>query len=128
LAGKAGVRPSIEAPQDYIRANIVATQNILEMMKNKGIKKLAFASSSSVYGNEKEVLSGNQDVSTHFPLCLYKKGLRADQLYLSCPAGTGYCQYAFFHRIWTAPATRPSHSQVHQAHFKSCRNPRVRRW
>ncbi|MGV8138738.1 MAG: GDP-mannose 4,6-dehydratase [Mangrovibacterium sp.] len=64
LAGKAGVRPSIEAPQDYIRANIVATQNILEMMKNKGIKKLAFASSSSVYGNAKEVpFQETQDVS-----------------------------------------------------------------
>ncbi|HBL75965.1 MAG: epimerase [Bacteroidetes bacterium GWF2_42_66] len=54
LAGKAGVRPSIEDPQGYIRANIVATQNILNLMKEKGIKKLAFASSSSVYGNTKE--------------------------------------------------------------------------
>lgn len=51
LAGKAGVRPSIDDPAGYIRANIVATQNILDMMKTKGIKKMAFASSSSVYGN-----------------------------------------------------------------------------
>ncbi len=64
LAGKAGVRPSIEAPQDYTRANIVATQNILELMKNKSIKKLAFASSSSVYGNTKDVpFHETQDVS-----------------------------------------------------------------
>ena len=64
LAGKAGVRPSIEAPRDYTRANITATQNILELMKNKGIKKLAFASSSSVYGNTKEVpFHESQDVS-----------------------------------------------------------------
>ena len=64
LAGKAGVRPSIEAPGDYTRANIVATQNILELMKNKGIKKLAFASSSSVYGNaEKIPFHETQDVS-----------------------------------------------------------------
>ena len=64
LAGKAGVRPSIEAPQDYTRANIVATQNILGLMKNKDIKKLAFASSSSVYGNTKDVpFHETQDVS-----------------------------------------------------------------
>jgi len=64
LAGKAGVRPSIEDPRGYTRANIVATQNILEIMKNKGIKKLAFASSSSVYGNTKEVpFHEEQDVS-----------------------------------------------------------------
>lgn len=64
LAGKAGVRPSIEDPQGYIRANIVATQNILDVMKEKGIKKLAFASSSSVYGNTKETpFHEGQDVS-----------------------------------------------------------------
>ncbi|WP_430973276.1 GDP-mannose 4,6-dehydratase [Sunxiuqinia rutila] len=64
LAGKAGVRPSIEDPQGYIRANITATQNILDVMKNKGIKKLAFASSSSVYGNTKETpFHEEQDVS-----------------------------------------------------------------
>ncbi|MEL7585934.1 MAG: GDP-mannose 4,6-dehydratase [Prolixibacteraceae bacterium] len=64
LAGKAGVRPSIEAPLDYTRANIIATQNILELMKSKGIKKLAFASSSSVYGNAKGIpFQETQDVS-----------------------------------------------------------------
>ena len=64
LAGKAGVRPSIEDPNGYIRANIVATQNILDLMKDKGIKKLAFASSSSVYGNTKETpFHEEQDVS-----------------------------------------------------------------
>lgn len=51
LAGKAGVRPSIADPSGYIRANITATQNILDIMKEKGIRKMAFASSSSVYGN-----------------------------------------------------------------------------
>ncbi|PTN08774.1 GDP-mannose 4,6-dehydratase [Mangrovibacterium marinum] len=64
LAGKAGVRPSIEDPQGYIRANIVATQNILDLMKERHIRKLAFASSSSVYGNTKETpFHENQDVS-----------------------------------------------------------------
>lgn len=51
LAGKAGVRPSIDDPQGYIRANIIATQNLLDLMKDRGIRKMAFASSSSVYGN-----------------------------------------------------------------------------
>ncbi len=54
LAGKAGVRPSIDDPQGYIRANIVATQNVLDWMVEERVKKLAFASSSSVYGNAKE--------------------------------------------------------------------------
>lgn len=63
LAGKAGVRPSIEDPQGYIESNITASRNILDFMRKKGIKKLAFASSSSVYGNNKDVpFSENQNV------------------------------------------------------------------
>ncbi|MBK5202477.1 MAG: GDP-mannose 4,6-dehydratase [Prolixibacteraceae bacterium] len=64
LAGKAGVRPSIENPEDYIRANIISTQNILSFMKDNGIKKLAFASSSSIYGNTKDTpFNEEQDVN-----------------------------------------------------------------
>ncbi|RUT78870.1 GDP-mannose 4,6-dehydratase [Ancylomarina longa] len=55
LAGKAGVRPSIEDPQAYIDSNITATRNILDFMRTRKIQKLAFASSSSVYGNCQEV-------------------------------------------------------------------------
>jgi UDP-glucuronate 4-epimerase len=55
LAAKAGVLPSIQAPQDYIDTNIIGTQNVLEFMKQKQIYKLLFASSSSVYGNAKTI-------------------------------------------------------------------------
>lgn len=54
LAAKAGVRPSIEDPEGYIRANITGTQKVHEFMMQNGIKKLLFASSSSVYGNNKK--------------------------------------------------------------------------
>ena len=50
LAAKAGVRPSIEAPMEYQTVNVNGTQNMLEFAKNKNIKKIVFASSSSVYG------------------------------------------------------------------------------
>lgn len=51
FAAKAGARQSIYDPQSYIKANIIGTQNILDWMKVKGLNKLIFASSSSVYGN-----------------------------------------------------------------------------
>lgn len=54
LAGYGGVRPSIDNPRLYIDNNIIATLNILECMKKYEIKKIIFASSSSVYGNSKE--------------------------------------------------------------------------
>ena len=51
IAARAGVRPSLEDPLEYVRSNIEGTVNILEKMKAYGVKKIVFASSSSVYGN-----------------------------------------------------------------------------
>lgn len=50
LAAKAGVRPSIADPAGYQRANVIATQNLLEFARHQDIKQFVFASSSSVYG------------------------------------------------------------------------------
>ena len=55
LAAMAGVRPSIENPVLYQDVNCMGTQNILEEMKKHNCKRLVMASSSSVYGNCKEV-------------------------------------------------------------------------
>lgn len=55
LAAKAGVRPSIENPPAYFKTNLTGTINILEFAKNNNIKKIIFASSSSVYGNNPRV-------------------------------------------------------------------------
>ena len=55
LAAMAGVRPSIENPVLYQEVNCMGTQNILEEMKEHNVKNLVMASSSSVYGNCKEV-------------------------------------------------------------------------
>lgn len=54
LAGYGGVRPSIDNPKLYIDNNIIATLNILECIKKYEVRKIIFASSSSVYGNSKE--------------------------------------------------------------------------
>lgn len=50
LAALAGVRPSLEDPQRYLRTNIVGTGVIVERMRALGKTRLVFASSSSVYG------------------------------------------------------------------------------
>lgn len=55
LAAKAGVRPSIDDPEGYNRTNITGTHKVHELMRRKGIKKLVFASSSSVYGNNTKI-------------------------------------------------------------------------
>jgi UDP-glucuronate 4-epimerase len=55
LAAKAGVRPSISDPEAYIDVNVKGTNNVLELMRKLGCKKLFFASSSSIYGNQKQI-------------------------------------------------------------------------
>lgn len=55
LAAMAGVRPSIQDPVLYEEVNNKGTLNILEAMRKNKVKKGIFASSSSVYGNNKSV-------------------------------------------------------------------------
>lgn len=70
LAGRAGVRPSIERPEDYVESNILATIHILELMKDFNVKKLVFASSSSVYGNCKAQIF-SEDLKVTEPISQY---------------------------------------------------------
>lgn len=54
LAAQAGVRHSLERPQDYVDNNITVFLNILEVARSQKIKKILYASSSSVYGDCKD--------------------------------------------------------------------------
>jgi nucleoside-diphosphate-sugar epimerase len=52
LAGQPGVRPSWGSQFDrYVRDNVIATQRVLEALKDAPIKRFVFAGSSSVYGD-----------------------------------------------------------------------------
>ncbi len=61
LAAKAGVRPSIVDPAGYYQVNVIGTLNVLEAMKKNNVKKMLFASSSSVYGNNLKVPFSESD-------------------------------------------------------------------
>lgn len=52
LAAKAGVRPSIQHPEEYFDVNVSGAIHLLEAMRQRGVRRLVFASSSSVYGNQ----------------------------------------------------------------------------
>jgi UDP-glucuronate 4-epimerase len=61
LAAKAGVRPSILDPIGYTRANVVATQVMLEAARKHDVNRFIFGSSSSVYGNNPKVPFSEDD-------------------------------------------------------------------
>jgi len=55
LAAQAGVRYSIKFPKKYLKTNIIGFFNILELSKKYNVGHFLFASSSSVYGLNKEI-------------------------------------------------------------------------
>jgi nucleoside-diphosphate-sugar epimerase len=79
LAAKAGVRPSIALPEQYIDANLSQTMALLQWMKAKGMNKLVFASSSSVYGNNVKVPFSESDPVDH-PISPYAFTKKAGEL------------------------------------------------
>ena len=79
LAAMAGVRPSIENPLLYQEVNGIGTQNILEEAKLHNIKNLVMASSSSVYGNCKEV-PFREDMIVDFAISPYAATKKANEV------------------------------------------------
>ena len=79
LAARAGVRPSIVQPLLYQDVNINGTMVLLEAAKEYGIRKFVFASSSSVYGNNKKVPFAETD-NVDFPISPYAATKKAGEL------------------------------------------------
>lgn len=79
LAAKAGVRPSLADPGSYFDVNVMGTLNILELMRKRNIRKLIFASSSSVYGNNEKVPFSEND-NVDYPVSPYAASKKAGEL------------------------------------------------
>ncbi len=79
LAAQAGVRYSIINPMAYIQSNIVGFANILEGCRHHGVKHLAYASSSSVYGLNESMPFSTHDNVDH-PVSLYAASKKSNEL------------------------------------------------
>ena len=79
LAAQAGVRYSIEKPRVYENTNGLGTMQIFEFAKNNDIKKVVFASSSSVYGNTDKV-PFTEDQNVNHPVSFYAATKKYNEL------------------------------------------------
>jgi UDP-glucuronate 4-epimerase len=79
LAAMAGVRPSIERPVYYAKVNVEGTTQLLQAAVDNKVEKFLFASSSSVYGNQKKVPFGEED-DVNEPISPYAATKRAGEL------------------------------------------------
>ena len=79
LAAQAGVRYSLEQPRAYIETNMNGFFNIMEASKQAGVDHFIFASSSSVYGaNRNQPLSVERPAD--HPINLYAATKRSNEL------------------------------------------------
>jgi UDP-glucuronate 4-epimerase len=79
LAARAGVRPSITEPALYTDVNINGTVALLEIARQRGVPRFVFASSSSVYGNNRKVPFSEED-NVDFPISPYAATKKAGEL------------------------------------------------
>ena len=85
LAAQAGVRYSITNPDAYIQSNLIGFYNILEACRHsydngkRGVEHLIYASSSSVYGNNKKVPYSTEDKVDN-PISLYAATKKSNEL------------------------------------------------
>jgi UDP-glucuronate 4-epimerase len=79
LAAQAGVRYSLSNPWAYAEANYLGTLNIFEVAKNNKIKRVLFASSSSVYGNNKKT-PFTEDDPVDQPISIYAASKKANEV------------------------------------------------
>jgi UDP-glucuronate 4-epimerase len=82
LGGLAGVRPSLSEPARYQRVNVEGTLTILEAARKTGVRRVVFASSSSVYGAHSPVPFSERDPAVR-PASPYAATKRAGEMLCS---------------------------------------------
>ena len=79
LAAQAGVRYSLENPAAYIQSNLVGFGHLLECCRHHDVKNLVYASSSSVYGGNRNLPFHEKQPVNH-PVSLYAASKKANEL------------------------------------------------
>ncbi len=79
LAAQGGVRYSIENPEAYIDSNVTGFLNILECCRHHHVKRLVYASSSSVYGNS-DLIPFEETANVDEPISLYAATKKSNEL------------------------------------------------
>ena len=109
LAAQAGVRYSLENPAAYIQSNLVGFGHLLECCRHHSTENLVYASSSSVYGGNRNMPFNEQQPVNH-PVSLYAASKKANELMAHIYShlyGVPATGLRFFHGVW--PLGTPRH-------------------
>jgi UDP-glucose 4-epimerase len=121
LAANADVRFGTHHPFRDIEQNVIATFNVLEAMRAAGIKKIAFSSTGSVYG-EATVIPTPEDAPFPVQTSLYGNSkVAAEGLIASYCEGFGFQGFIF--RFVSILGERYTHGHVFDFYQKLLANP-----
>ncbi len=121
FAANADVRFGTDHPRKDLEQNIIATHNVLEAMRVNGIKRIAFSSTGSVYG-EAAVIPTPEDAPFPVQTSLYGASkLAAEGLIAAYCEGFGFQSYIF--RFVSILGERYTHGHVFDFYKQLRRNP-----
>ena len=121
LAANADVRFGTEHPRKDLEQNTIATYNVLEAMRANNVKRIAFSSTGSVYG-EAKIIPTLEDAPFPVQTSLYGASkLAGEGLIAAYCEGFGFTGYIF--RFVSILGERYSHGHVFDFYQKLLKNP-----
>jgi len=121
LAANADIRENLTTPRKCVEQNVLVTQNVLEAMRARGVRDIAFASSGSVYG-EASVLPTPEDAPFPVQTSLYATSKVAAEGLLTSYA-LGYSLRTWIFRFVSVLGPRYTHGHVIDFWRKLKRDP-----
>lgn len=110
LAANADIKDGLLHPRKDVEQNVVATQNVLEAMRENGVSKIAFSSTGSVYG-EADVFPTPENAPFPVQTSLYAASKVCGEGLLSAYAG-GYGFSSWIFRFVSILGPRYTHGHV----------------
>jgi len=110
LAANADVRFGTQHPRKDLEQNTIATSNVLEAMRARGVRRIAFASTGSIYG-EAQIIPTPEDAPFPVQTSLYGASkLAAEGLIQAYAEGFGFQAHVF--RFVSILGDRYTHGHV----------------
>ena len=120
IAANPDVRIGSENPDDIYRNNILATYNLLEVMRKMGVDRIVFTSTSTVYG-EAKVIPTPEDYPT-IPISIYGASKLACEALIASYCHT-FDMKAWIYRFANVIGKRSNHGVIYDFIMKLKKNP-----
>jgi UDP-glucose 4-epimerase len=123
LAANADIRFGLKRPQADLQQNVIGTWNVLEAMRVSGVRRLAFSSTGSMYG-EAAVIPTPEDCPFPVQTSLYGASKLAGEAFIQAYS-EGYGMSAYIFRFVSMLGERYTHGHVFDFYKQLIEHPEV---